>query len=268
MARDISKIKSQALLREQSGTPISKPFVRETKTISSLRSDELRDDRDTRELMDKSKTVKMLSILVKKKRSELETLSETIKSTIDTANSESDRIVRETKQKASELILQARSDLESTQKMLRENEELKRFLDNEKSNLEVTKRTLEDKFEELEKATEVINKRVKDVEKLEEVATKNKEASVEIFVNVLALFNLVFEQTSLLEKLNSEASTNISQTLQKAVKMVERTAVIIKNVDDDKFILKKKAQELQEWQDGLIDREQTLDRAAKELNQK
>ena len=68
--------------------------------------------------------------------------------------------------------------------------------------------------------------------------------------------------------LNSEAKEEVSQTLSKTGKMIDRVQIIVKDNDIERTLLSKKATELQEWQEGLVDREKMLERSTKEVQNK
>lgn len=267
MARDISKIKQLAIQREQSNNPTPHLYAKPQKTISSIRNEQIRHDPGTQIVLDKAKTSKKLSIYIKKKREELKTIAEATKSILAGANSEADRIVEDTKQKASALISQATSDRESAKAILERNkikeQELK-TLGDEVSQRETSVLKREEKVEQDEK---VINKDREDVDNLLKTASERDEKSVEIFANTVSLFSLIFEQAKQLQNLNSESTNSVSQTMVKTGRMIERIAVLLKEVDAGNSANIAKAQELQEWQEGLVDRERTLDRAMKEKGQ-
>jgi len=267
MAKDINKIRQMALQREGNETPDKPLMARPQKSISSLRVQEIRQDPGTQIVLDKAKTSKKLSKAIELKRQELQTIAEATKSIVAGANGEADRIVKETKEKASKLISMAKSDRNAAETLLNQNQtkenELK-LLDEQISQRENNVKEKEQKIDIKEK---LVNNRKEDVDNLLTSASTREKQAVEIFSNTIALFDLVFEQMNQLQILNSKAGNDISQTLVKTDRMIQRIAVLLKEVDAGNLANKEKVNELQKWQDGLIDREQMLDRTAKEIQQ-
>ena len=266
--RDISFIKTQSQQREQKEIPSPNVQIKPEKSVSSLRLDELRKDKDAQVFFDRAKSARKLSELVKTKRKELQTIADATKSIVEGANKEADRIVVETKKRASQIISQAKSDNEKANLLLEGNIRKQTELENIEKELKLREESAAAKEIEQTKVQEHFKTERKIVDGLFQTASQYKVAAVDIFANTAAIFELAFEQMQEFEKISSQLPTQTSQTFGKAVKMMERTVVLVKSIDLDKSALQTKAKELQDWQEGLVDREMMLDRTAKEIKQK
>lgn len=265
MARDISQIKKLALQREETETPESRLIAKPQKTITSIKNQEIRQDPGTQIVLDKVRASKNLSKAIEKKRVELESIAGAAKSILAGANEEADRIVIETKKQASAIISQAKSDATSAKNLLETNKTKELELQKLDEKISQREKDLLEKEQKVGQTEKVVNKDKENVDKLLATASEREKAAVEIFANSLSLFELVFEQAKQLQDLSSGNQLDLSQTLSKTDTMIQRIALLLEQVDAGNSANVAKAQELQKWQEGLVDREQTLDRSAKEI---
>jgi len=267
--RDISAIKAQAEKREAElqgkPAPVQKIVARQVKSPSLFRNQQNTKDESLVIVLEKDKTSQKLTEVIKKKRKELETTAEATKSLLAGASQEADRLVVDAQKLASGLITQTQSD-RNLAKTLAEQNKAKVI---QLQEIENQLKQREDQCIQNEKfvaiTTANVNKQRQNVDNLWETTSAKHQMVVDTFSTCVALLHLSSELLSQIQKVSSEVGFEVSQTLSKTGTMIERTAVLIKEIDADKSLLQTKAHELQKKEEGLVDREQMLDRTAKEV---
>ena len=257
--RDISAIRNQSLRRENK---IEAPDPHTPLTQENITSP----DQERILTLEKSGLKKSLTIQIRKKQTELKDLIESIAQLQLSSKNEAARIVKEARDLASDLISKAQADNNTAENILKKN----KIKENEliKQDAELTKREeTSAKQEELAeiKMAEATKKEAESAEILEQSRQQN-EITVELFVTTTALLQVAVEHLLQLQKLKNNAQNDVSQLFDKASKMIDRTAVLLKEIDTGRLLNDKKAIELQDQKAGLVDREQMLERTAREVN--
>lgn len=267
--RELTSIRNQALQRE--GKQIVKPTpvrVHQTRSITSLRQNELKHDNQAQDILNGIKMNSSLKRAIAKKRTELESLSDRTKSLMKGADAEVERILAEARKRANLMVAEAKNSKSKADALLQENETKQKDL--EKLDAEIVQRESQSKLKQdlVDIATKDVNKKQEIVNEMLKIASEKKAQVVDIFTTAVVLLELSVEQMSQAQKLENDLSVEVSQTLSKAGRMIERTATLIKEIDVDKSLLNQKAIELQNREKLLVDRTQQFDRAQKELKQK
>jgi len=266
--RDISSIKAQALKREEK--PFSQTRVRphEIETLSSRRQDELKKDPIANSLFDGVKINSSLKKAIAKKKVELETVTESVKSVVAGAKAEVDRILARANEDADLM----RSEAEKAKKTTNETldaikatqiriNEIGRKIEEREGN--VNKREVLVGI-----AEEDVNKKIEESKLLEQESKKRKIEAEKAFVTAVTLLQMATEHLLEVQKLESETTSGVYEMVQKADTMIKRAMDLVSTFDARKVALEKKAVELQDKEKLLTDRQQMLERTAKELKKK
>ena len=265
MARDISKIRQQTLQREKKKILTPKIYVKQPKTVGLLRAKEIREDSGTQIVLDKLATSKKLSKVIVKKRKELDAVIVSTKALLRDSTKEVDRIVSEARQKAVGITSEAQTAKSLATRLVNQARTKKKELKALKLKIVKREKDVKEKEDNVNTGQQLVKNKQIRVDRLLKSASKSQKGAVEIFVISVALYQLIFDQLDSLQNLTSDFPEDASQTLANAGRMMERTAVLIKNIDIDKSILSKEAIGLQAREKRVIDREKMLLRSSQEV---
>lgn len=236
--------------------------------IKIYRSIEVKKDPFDEEVKRLNTTRKKFNTNIQIKQKELGSLVETIQKNRQLASDEIEKVFSEAKAEANRLISRAESTKNEADNLLeRQN---KRQIQLDELEIEINKREIN-----VDIKKDLYGKLLKETTKDREQAQKNLlltdnryQEALQAYISAVSLLSLVIDHLKNLQKIRDEVSEATYQSLSKVGIIYDRAITLMKLIDGDKLLLQQRAIELQAKEAGLIDREKTLQRSAKELDYK
>jgi len=260
--RDISSIKDR--LKD------SQPQIhsQREKNIISVRLDEISKDPIIKETKILSAMRQKFKVNIQAKQKELNSLVDTITRNRQLASDEIEKVLKESRAKASKLISEAEAIKYEADNLLKEQINRKEKLDELEQ--EVTKRETDNSSKEVY-IKQMIQKATKQEETTQKnllLSEKHYQEALDCYISAVSLLTLAVDHLENMAKIRKEVSEVIYQKLEKIGIIEKRVITLIKLIDGDKLLLQQKAIELQDKEKLLKDRRQQLERVDKELKQK
>jgi len=204
---------------------------------------------------------------IKAKQKEIDSLAGVITRNRQLASDEIEKVLKESRAEAKQLISEAESAKGEAETILAKNKK-------NQTRLDVISQELDKREADLAKKEDHIEQHLAMIAKEKEVTQENLlisqtryQEAVEAYIGAVSLLSLAVDQMENLAKIRQEVSEEIYQTLARTDIMYQRVVKLTKLVDVDKLLLKEKAIELQDKERLLSDRRRQLDRVATELKQ-
>jgi hypothetical protein len=230
--------------------------------IADLRKKELQKDEGVKLIINKGQTSQKFTEAIKKKRKELENVTEATKSTLKGAGAEADRIIGEAKIKASVLISQATSDKKLATSLLDRAETKKQELEVLATNLEQKEKDVNTKKEKVDNQENVVIQKQEDVDELLKTASQRKEDIVDIFETSVALLQLVIENMEQFQKLNSEGVVVVGDIFEKSVRILKIATDSLQRAKATEKYVKTEQKKIRDDRESLTAREKEVQSVA------
>jgi hypothetical protein len=257
--RNISEIRRESIRRESKVPELNpKEIAKETKPLIQ----------DVVLISQKIALNKGLTTAIAKKKKELMQVADLTKRVGNDVAVEADRVVVEAKKKATALISQAQTKKNSAQVILDRVKQKESELTELGVDLEILEKRLKVEKDDLEGEKSALHRRQDVLDDTELLVLSKKEETIDSWLVATAVLLAAVEQLEQAQKLESEVSIKVSQTLAKADTIIQRTAALVKIQDAREKQLDQKAIELQQRDKLLKDRHESLRRAASEIKKK
>lgn len=248
--RDIPQIKKQA----QSVTEIKKIQVNPISTGADQK--------------EQAHVLAKFSQKVAQRKREIRNLDEEIEEkkriSIDTGK----QLVQKAQEESTILLAEAKRQLDLGKSLAEKNKTIEKQLEE----FDITLQEREKQAQKLEKTNtqqlDEIRQAYENIDHLLKSGEEFKELHESMLLNTIQLHDSAVEQLKQAQELNNTLSLESAQKLTEAGKILERVALLVKEIDADKAYLKQKAAELQKEKVYLADRRALLQRAQEEMKQK
>ncbi len=216
-------------------------------------------------IIHKKRTLGKLSQAILDRKRELSKIDAKISETIKVTRESADYLLEEAKIKASDLITEAKKQLDIGNQLKSSNEQLCKELN------EVGQRLVEreNQAQKLEKSNDekldAIRQDEQKFEILMHQAEDYKNKTEEMFLIQLQLLEASFSQLKGIKELPQSLSLESAQRLNQASKLLEKVTSLVKEVDAEKSYLNSKEIDLEKQRVFLKDRTALLKRTEKEI---
>lgn len=257
--RNIGDIKREAIRRESKVPELNpKEVAKETKPLIQ----------DVVLISQKIALNKGLTTAIAKKKKELMDVSDLTKRVGNDVAVEAGRVVEEAKKKATALISQAQSKRNSAKVLFDRAKQKEDELSELGGQLEILEKKLKIEKDDLESERSALQRRQDVLDDTEVLILGKKKETIDSWLVSSAVLLAAVEQLEQAQKLESEVSTKVSQTLAKTDTIIQRTATLVKIQSAKERQLDQKAIELQQQEKLLRDRQRMMSRAEREIKHK